>query len=336
MDTFIPCPQCSAKLQVAENLFGRKIRCPACKTITVVPAPSHVSSLPGAADSPAPRPSGPPATNDEHTVPAPRGNRDGEGASKSKAVQPGPSLPPDAPSPGEAVPGGKRDIRKRKKKKKRKRSSSWLPNISVDAGLFKPILIVGFLVLLGAALIFGLRVLMEKGGAPPTIPPGSWDTYEVKDRFTALLPSPHRTEERSLQVLGGDAIVKVRASWPENESAANAIYTQWYGAGYSPNALPAARRGLSDKDLLNRICDDIVTLGKTSGDEELKRHGIHLGSYPGMELTVSVRHGKNVTRVYLAHDRIYLVAAGGRGIEPNQPNVKRLFESLQIVDTGKD
>jgi hypothetical protein len=314
---------------VPANLLGRKIRCPACKTITVAPMPPDVSPLPGAADSPAP------ATTDERTVPAPRGKPDGEGAWKSEAVQTGPSPAPDAPSPGEAGPGGKRDKRKRKKKKK-KRLFSWLPQIHFEGGMFKLVLIGVVVVLVVVGLIFGFRVLFEKGGAPPTIPPGSWQDYAVKDRFIAMLPIAFRSQQDDMPLLGGELVVHSQVSWPERESAANAIYTQWYSVGYSPKALPAARRSLPEKDLLNRICDDIVAQGAPRGDEELKRRSIQLGSYPGMELIVSVRHGKNVTRVYLAHHRIYVIAAGGRGIEANQPNVKRLFESLQIVDTGND
>jgi hypothetical protein len=259
----------------------------------------------------------------------------GTEASKTDAVQPGPAPSPDAASPGEAGPEGKRDKRKRKKKK-RKRWFSWLPGIAVDSGAFKPVLILGGLALVVVGLIFGLRVLFEKGAAPPTIPPGSWQTHEIKGRFTALLPVPFRTTREDRTLLGGEVVVQVQASWPENEPAANAIYTQWYGVGYTPKALPAALRGMSDNDLLKRICDDLVSQTHSGGDDVLKRRSIELGSYPGMEVTLAVRHGKSVTRVYLAHHRIYLIAASGRGIEPNQPNVKRLFESLQIVDTGSD
>jgi predicted Zn finger-like uncharacterized protein len=383
MHTFVPCPHCHAKLQVPENLIGRKIRCPACKNITVAPTladssplpdsaqdgaesimvtcprcaawitvpaqqlghsvtcgkclevvptslPSASSARPVAAPGAAPAPAAPPASTGDRTAPLPPSQPGGEGAPQREAVQPGPALSPDFDEPG-----GKRDTRKRKKKKK-KRSSSGAPKIAIDFGVFKPILILGVLGLVVFGLIFVLRSMFEKGGAPPTIPPDAWQAYDVKDRLTSQLPVPFRRTQQDLRVLGGDAVIHVESSWPEREQAHNAIYTQWYGIGYTANALPAAQRGVPEKDLLNRICDDLAANAKASGDEEVKRRSIQLDSYPGMELTMAVRHGKTVTRFYLAHHRIYLVAAGGRGIEPNQPNVKRLFESLQIVDTGKD
>jgi hypothetical protein len=323
----VACPRCAAWLAVPAELLGHNVTCANCLQVVPTPSPAELSSQPAAVPAA--------ATADERGGAAPRGRPDGKGAWQSKAVQPGPSPAPDAPSPALGVPSGKRDKGKRKKKK-RKRWLPRLPGIAVDGGMFKPVLIVGALILAGAGIIFAFTTLLQKGGAPPSIPPGMWQTYEVKDRFTALLPIPFRTSQPDLPLFGGDVVVNVRASWPEQESPANAIYTQWYSAGYSPKALPAALRSFSDKDLLNRICDDIVARGKAAGDEEVRRHSISLGDYPGMEVTVSVRHGKNITRVYLAHHRIYLVAAGGRGIEPNQPNVKRLFESLQILDTGTD
>jgi hypothetical protein len=332
----IACPRCEAWNEVPAQRLGQDVTCAECLQVVPTPMPSESSSRPAAAPAAAPAPAALPATADGRGVMAPPGKPDRKAASPGEAVQPAPSPSPDAPSPDLAVPRGKRKSGKRKKKKRK----GWfprLPAIAVEGGMFKPVLIGAAGILVVAGLIFALRTMFEKGGAPNSIPSGFWQTYEVKDRFTALLPIPFRTTQPDLAVLGGDVVIKARASWPEdNISSANAIYTQWYSAGYSPKALPAAHRGVSEKDLLNRICNDVLANGKSAGDEEIKRRPISLGSFPGMELTVSVRHGKNITRVYLAHHRIYLVAAGGRGIEPNQPNVKRLFESLQILDTGKD
>jgi predicted Zn finger-like uncharacterized protein len=325
----VVCPRCAAWIEVPEQQLGRSVTCSQCLQVVPTPLPSDFSSRTVATPVAARAAAAASATADDRTATAPRGKPDGKG------VQPGPSASPDPASPSFSALEGKRDSRKRKKKK-RKRASSWLPAISVEAGFFKPFLLLGIVVVAVVGLIFALRTIFEKGGAPPTIPPDAWQAYEVKDRLLAALPVPFRTSQQDVPVLGGDVAIHVQSNWPEREQAANAIYTQSYSVGHSPKALPATLRVIPEKDLLNRICDDLVTKGGAPDDKEIKRRPITLESYPGMELIVDVRHGKRVTRVYLAHNRIYLVAAGGRGIEPNQPNVKRLFESFQIVDTGKE
>src|SRR5207253_5717562 len=42
--------------------------------------------------------------------------------------------------------------------------------------------------------------------------------------------------------------------------------------------------------------------------------------------------GKVIARFYLAHGRLFVVAAAGRNFESRQPNVKRLFDSFEILD----
>ncbi len=319
----VACPRCAIWLAVPVQYLGRDVTCARCLQVVPTPLPSEFASPPAAVPVVAPPPATPDATADEADIPAPRRKSDVRRAAQGKDAEP-------ALSPPLAARAGKR------KKKKKKRRSFRLPAIAIDSGVFKPVLILGSCILVIGGLIFAFRTLFEKGGAPASIALGNWQPYEVKDRFSALLPTPFRMTQPELTILGGDALIKIRASWPEQESASNAIYTQSYSAGYTPNALPAAYRSVPVDDLLNRICNDIVARGTSAGDVEVNRRSIKLGSYPGMEVTVSVRHGKHITRVYLAHHRIYLIAAGGRGIEPNQPNVKLLFESLKILDTGKD
>src|SRR5207249_3150569 len=85
-------------------------------------------------------------------------------------------------------------------------------------------------------------------------------------------------------------------------------------------------------------CDGSMAFAKENGGKELKRESVSLGDYPGKQLIVKIpsQSAKFIQRVYYAHGRAFIVMIGGRGLEPDHPNVKMLFDSFEILDPGPE
>src|SRR3954454_22341896 len=60
MPTIVACPSCGGKLRVADNLLGRKVRCPTCHSTFATAAPP-LSAARGPTSTPAPESAAPPA-----------------------------------------------------------------------------------------------------------------------------------------------------------------------------------------------------------------------------------------------------------------------------------
>jgi hypothetical protein len=100
--------------------------------------------------------------------------------------------------------------------------------------------------------------------------------------------------------------------------------------------LPPHRRGLPTETLLHDACDGAIANTKSQGGVEGSRRSIQLGPYEGKELVIEIpqHSAKMITRVYVVQGRLYMAMAGGVGLEPDHANVKRLFESFEILDHG--
>jgi choice-of-anchor C domain-containing protein len=100
--------------------------------------------------------------------------------------------------------------------------------------------------------------------------------------------------------------------------------------------LPPHRRGLPAETLLNDACDGAMANTKNQGAVEVSRRSVQLGAYEGKELVSEIpRHSaKMISRIYMVQGRLYLAMAGAIGLEPDHANVKRLFESFEILDHG--
>jgi hypothetical protein len=90
--------------------------------------------------------------------------------------------------------------------------------------------------------------------------------------------------------------------------------------------------------LLNDSCNGSVANLKAQGGVEESRRSIQLGPHPGKELVVNMvkADGKMVSRIYIAHGRLYIVMAGGLGLHADHENVKRLFDSFEILEKPGD
>jgi hypothetical protein len=75
------------------------------------------------------------------------------------------------------------------------------------------------------------------------------------------------------------------------------------------------------------------------GPKELSRTPIKLGDIPGMELVVRVEElsGKVIMRGYYdqPNGRLFVAMIAGKGLEPNHENVKRFFDSFEILKEGE-
>ena len=109
-----------------------------------------------------------------------------------------------------------------------------------------------------------------------------------------------------------------------------------YAVGYMEGELPPERRNLPPETLLNDACDGSIRNTENQGAVESGRESIQLGPYPGKQLSSDIARAgaKTVARVYLAHGKIFIVMAGAVGLEKDHANVKRLFESFEILETG--
>ena len=66
---------------------------------------------------------------------------------------------------------------------------------------------------------------------------------------------------------------------------------------------------------------------------ESSRTSVSFEGYPGKELVLKVPagNGKVVSRVYLVEGQLFMLSMGGRGVSPDNANVKFLFDSLKSV-----
>jgi hypothetical protein len=156
------------------------------------------------------------------------------------------------------------------------------------------------------------------------IPAEKWQVVEVPGRVKVLLPGP---AQRTAQPAAGLTMIMHIVETPDHNSM--------YALSYSEGKLPPHRVNLPAGVLLADACDGATANLKKQGGEELSRRDIQLGSYPGKELVHRLRKGRMITRIYLAHGQLYMVMAGGVGLDADHENVKRLFDSFEIQDGGK-
>lgn len=306
MPTTVQCPQCSASLKVPEQFRGKAARCPRCKG--TVPVPVAVEDTVRIKEPDTVRLPPPPLP--------PRPPRPGREEDERPRVRPAWDEGEDDLPPEEE----ERPRKKKKRKKGKKKGESWSPEAvrRVVGGVLGTIAVI-------AVVWFFSKVFRTP--APPTIPPGEWQAVEVPRQIKALLPGPPR---REAMVQAGIQMVTYTTS-----TSKDAVYA----VGYMEGKLPPHRAALAPEQLLNDSCDGAIANMKNMDPDtrELSRDSIRLGEFPGKELVVEVPRGNGqfVMRNFLAHGRLYIAMAGGRGFRRGQENVNRLFESIQILDTGE-
>jgi hypothetical protein len=157
---------------------------------------------------------------------------------------------------------------------------------------------------------------MSRG--PDEIPDAKWQAVEVPGLLKAKLPGASALQTQN--VAGVPLVMKLCT--PDKDSM--------YAISYTDGDLPPHRRAMSPDALLNDSCNGSVA---GSGGKEVSRESISLAGFPGRQLVIDVPkgNGKIVSRIYLVNGRLVTVMAGGRGMEPDNANVRKLFASLELL-----
>jgi len=211
------------------------------------------------------------------------------------------------------------DDRPRKKKKKKP------PPRSLGAKLAKPLAgaAVGLVAFVVCGGIANWAVSSVFGG-PDLIPPEYWQEQTLSDRFKVSLPGSPTV---SNQPITEQFSMKMLMVSPDKGT--------FYAAAHSVGVLPPERAALPVELLLNDSCDGSRETLKQQdpGVRELSRTSVSFEGYPGKELVLKVPagNGKVVSRVYLVEGQLFMLSMGGRGVSPDNANVKFLFDSLKSV-----
>lgn len=338
MPDVIRCPNCPASLRVPPAAVGKAIRCPKCKAVVPIPA----------------APLQPPPMMTAELLPLP----DEEPSADVELLPEESAAPPalaDEPPP-ERPPTSEPKKRKAKGKSVKPYRWRWLPRIALGSIDIRLALLYGIplfgLAAVGVGLYLALRAI-----DPPTIPAENWETVEVLGRFRAKLPGS--SVKRTTSRLGPGMEVYV---CEPNE-------TSLYLVGCSRDLLPTAQLERPPNKALDTVCDSVISGLSGLGWKEIKREptqgGLHEGKLlvasvfvprsegyriekriPGGYLTSSQDgymqrpqgawaawdSGKVIARYHLAYGRVFVVLAGGPSFEARQENVKRLFDSFEILD----
>lgn len=186
------------------------------------------------------------------------------------------------------------------------------------------VLMFAGLVLIGLGLVMWL--IVTRPWSAPVIPHRQWQTLEVPDRVRVSLPG---TAKRTTFRLRELTMIQY---WVELDDR-SAVY----GVAFSEERLPPELKLDMELELLVKsACDNAMGKPRAQGGELLGRQGLQLGPYPGSELVHRTANGRLITRTYLAGGRVYVVIAGGYKLDEEHENVKRLFDSFEIIETGID
>jgi predicted Zn finger-like uncharacterized protein len=217
--------------------------------------------------------------------------------------------------------------RKRKKKKKRSEAEEaarrWLIWVAVGGG--------GLGIGLVALLIWGLNSAF-RSEPPPTIPAERWQPLEIPNRIKVLLPG-FAARQQGPAAGGIQSVMYLCQADKDNV----------FGVGYSEGALPDAIRNMQLEAILNDSCEgalhNIRQMAGGKGVHELSRESVSIGPHKGKELVIEIQAREGATMImrtfyHEASGRRYIAMCGGKNYEADQPNVKKFFESFQILDNG--
>lgn len=294
------CPTCSGTLRVGDESAGRVIRCGACMATLRVPG---TAAEPPAAPPPAP-------TDPAHEPPAAPRSPFETGAD------------PDAPAAAIPVarPRAKmRDYDDRDREydpdRPRRRRRGPPPRSPGRSALFWLGLVGGlFLLIIGGCC----------GGLYLAVPDAKWQKHEsAKGGFKVDLPAPARKD-----------MDKMAGGVPDPNAPMEGTILfrrlQEYVVVYR-DLPPHERGGATDKALMDAAVDGMKSSGEV--DAVLSQKDIVVNGFPGREVEFSGREGGHYTaRVIIADGRLYMLVAGGKLADRNEPNVRRFLDSFEITD----
>jgi hypothetical protein len=192
------------------------------------------------------------------------------------------------------------------------RRSSWV---------FGAVAVSGVVGLVVAALL-AWAVVRVLNPPAPVIPAEKWQLLEVADRVKVLMPGPSQL----LMQQGAGMVTKTHMCQLDPDTA--------YAVSYSDTALPAFLQNPADR-LLEDAGNSFTVIAKQQNGDEISRKSIELGPFPGKEIVHRVGKGnsnKLTTRYYLAHGRLYVVMASGKGLDSDHENFRRFFDSFEIIE----
>jgi predicted Zn finger-like uncharacterized protein len=284
------CPNCAARLQVPDNLNGKRVRCKRCSEAFVAE---------------------PPAEDDEDPTPAPakarsRPRDDDERPSKRSR-----------PAADEDETDEEEDDRPARKKKKAKKKQG-VPPLVIGLVLGGVILVGG-----GIGAFFLLKddkkddteLAADKGKSGGDVGGAPWfEHVDAEGKYRIKFPAQPQIVDQN--VPGGNRPVKVAVlpRGPTNFLA---------NAAALPPGAPADPEQVLDM-LANQVGNQIP-----GGTVTNKTAITHQGK-PGRELTVTAQGGTGKFRIFYANDRIYTVGVFGQPGTTDQPVVKTFFDSLRI------
>jgi hypothetical protein len=184
--------------------------------------------------------------------------------------------------------------------------------------------VIGVIVAVIAAVAasVGVRMLLKPSEAK--IDESAWKVVDVPKLCSVSMPGDAK---RATQNIAGMDFVMYTLSIGKDAE---------YAFGYSNSQLPPQRRSLPVEQLLNDACNGSVENTKAMGTVEVSRTSIALGEFPGKSLVMDVPKGSGqmLTRIYIAHGRLYMLLVGGKGYSESSRNAQRFFDSFKIIDTG--
>jgi predicted Zn finger-like uncharacterized protein len=208
------------------------------------------------------------------------------------------------------------DEEPRPRKKRKPKQSATYVNWKLIAGLS----VVALGVMAGVIVLL-VNVFSD------TIPEDKWQVLEEPARFKVRMPG--KAQRSSLAVPGPVAMEMV-------QHLVDVDRTTTFIVGYSEGSLPPARRALPADVLLNDSCDGSLAAIAPQKPIEKSRTSVRLGDYPGKQMVVDVTNRKvrMVARVYLVGERLYILMAVGKGYDPDNENVRRFFDSFEIIEAA--
>lgn len=203
--------------------------------------------------------------------------------------------------------------------RRRFRDDDWddRPRRRKSSGTSRLGIVVGAVVL-GIGVMVVLARVVDGFGGP--IPDSKWVAFEEPNRVKISIPgTPQRKTEG---VNGGQMVMHLV------EVSRNCAFI----VGYSEGPIV---QGVNAEALLDDACTEGMKgmAGKLKC-VETQRESIQLNGVPGKQLTIDIENGraKAFARFYLSRTRIYYLFAAGRDYHLEHPDVKRFFDSFEMLE----
>jgi len=315
------CPNCGARLQAADTVAGKRVKCKKCGDAFVARPVEDDEDGPSAKAAAKPRPR--PVADEEHEDDRPR--------RPSKAARWHDEQDQDRPF--HRSRDEDHEPRKAKEMGKKKKKPAGSPVV-----LF--VLIgVGALVLIGGGI--GVYLAFSKEAKPEQLVtkeqasaaraekasprgvadevPGGVELHDTEGRYRVKFPAAPQVDTQPVQTPTGQMQIKEYVALVAGEM---------FASMHQP--VPADRGGLSDEQILDQMVE--MAKSQAQGATVTSSNSVTYQSYPGRDLVLNApgQQGTLILRALVAGDRVIVVMAGGQTATADSPKIKAFFESLKI------